>query len=232
MTRRTTWLIDMGDGTWAVCCMACRIALYRGPKAGADRAARQPLLRTRRPPRPPAPTGLTRGPPWAPVGGATPDPSRGRTRRPPPTTTLVKEQLVNSRIRWGQPPAGWGPPPDGPRWSTTAPSPSRPPARSAAGCGRPWRSTGFLVVTGFVLGHDDPAPGLSLRGLCTIALAAAVVVLLTLRRTAGPGPLARALFEYAVVFLLAVLVATTGIDLDQAPAGGTRPAPPATSDPR
>jgi hypothetical protein len=38
--RRTTRLIDMGDGTWAVCCMACRIALYRGPKAGADRAAR------------------------------------------------------------------------------------------------------------------------------------------------------------------------------------------------
>ena len=40
MARRTTWLIDMGDGTWAVCCMACRIALYRGPKAGADRAFR------------------------------------------------------------------------------------------------------------------------------------------------------------------------------------------------
>ena len=40
MARRSTWLIDMGDGTWAVSCMACRIALYRGPKAGADRAAR------------------------------------------------------------------------------------------------------------------------------------------------------------------------------------------------
>ena len=40
MPRRTTWLIDMGDGTWAVCCMACRLALYRGGKAGADRAAR------------------------------------------------------------------------------------------------------------------------------------------------------------------------------------------------
>ena len=39
MPRRTTWRIDMGDGTWSVCCMACRIALYRGPKAGADRAA-------------------------------------------------------------------------------------------------------------------------------------------------------------------------------------------------
>ena len=39
MARRTTWLIDMGDGTWAVSCTACRLALYRGPKAGADRAA-------------------------------------------------------------------------------------------------------------------------------------------------------------------------------------------------
>jgi hypothetical protein len=53
---RTTWLIDMGDGTWAVCCMACRLALYRGPKGGADRAARShvyepvlPLGRRRRP---------------------------------------------------------------------------------------------------------------------------------------------------------------------------------------
>jgi hypothetical protein len=56
MARRTTWLIDMGDGTWAVCCLACRIGLYRGPKAGADRAARGhscepvlPLGRRRRP---------------------------------------------------------------------------------------------------------------------------------------------------------------------------------------
>jgi hypothetical protein len=79
--------------------------------------------------------------------------------------------------------------------------------------------SGFLAVTGFVIGHDDSTPGLSLRGLCTIALAAAVIILLTLRRTAGTGPLARALFEYAVVFLLAVLVATTGIALDQAPTG-------------
>ena len=56
MTRRTTWLIDLGDGTWAVCCMACRVALFRGPKGGADRAARShvyepvlPLGRRRRP---------------------------------------------------------------------------------------------------------------------------------------------------------------------------------------
>ena len=40
MAYRSLWQIDMGDGTWAVCCMACRIALYRGPKAGAGRAFR------------------------------------------------------------------------------------------------------------------------------------------------------------------------------------------------
>jgi hypothetical protein len=33
----TLWQIDMGDGTWSVCCMACRQPLYRGAKAEADR---------------------------------------------------------------------------------------------------------------------------------------------------------------------------------------------------
>jgi hypothetical protein len=70
---------------------------------------------------------------------------------------------------------------------------------------------GFLLVAGFMLAHDDPTPGLSARGLLTIALAAAVVILLTLRRSAGAGSLARTLGEYTVVFLLAVLLATTGI---------------------
>jgi hypothetical protein len=130
----------------------------------------------------------------------------------------VKEQLVNNRIRWSQAPASW----DTPGWAPLVDHGSLP-LQTTRSFGRwlwPTLSVGgFLVVTGFVFGHDDPAPGLSLRGLCTIALAAAVVVLLTLRRTAGPGPLTRALFEYAVVFLLAVLVATTGIDLDQTPAG-------------
>jgi hypothetical protein len=37
MARGSTWQIDMGDGTWAVCCMACRLALYRGTKRTADR---------------------------------------------------------------------------------------------------------------------------------------------------------------------------------------------------
>jgi len=45
VTRRTTWLIDMGDGTWAVCCTACRMALYRGPKTGdTDRPSSRPTL--------------------------------------------------------------------------------------------------------------------------------------------------------------------------------------------
>ena len=88
MARRTTWLIDMGDGTWAVCCMACRIALYRGAKAGADRAP-PPTLRTRPPPRPPPPTaGLTTWPTPGPrCGGATPNPlwtDAPPTADPPP----------------------------------------------------------------------------------------------------------------------------------------------------
>jgi hypothetical protein len=37
MARGSTWQIDMGDGTWAVCCLACRLALYRGDKRTADR---------------------------------------------------------------------------------------------------------------------------------------------------------------------------------------------------
>ena len=43
---------------------------------------------------------------------------------------------------------------------------------------------------------------------------------MTIRRTTGPGPLTRAVFEYAVVFVLAVLVATTGIPVDQPPTTG------------
>jgi hypothetical protein len=38
MPNRMLWLVDMGDGSWAVCCLACRLALYRGPKPHANRA--------------------------------------------------------------------------------------------------------------------------------------------------------------------------------------------------
>jgi hypothetical protein len=128
---------------------------------------------------------------------------------------------VNSRIGWSQPPAGWSPP-QMPGWAPLI-DPGPAPLHAARSVRRwLWPTvavTGFLAVTGFVLGHDDPAPGLSRRSLLTITLAALVVVLLTIRRAAGPGPLTRALVEYAVVFLLAVLLATTGLDVDQPPAG-------------
>ena len=128
---------------------------------------------------------------------------------------------MNARNGWSQLP-GWSPPHQT-GWTPLVDHGPLP-LQTARSVGRwLWPTlavSGFLVVTGFVFGHDDPTPGLSLRGLCTIALAAAVVILLTVRRTAGPGPLARALFEYAVVFLLAVLIATTGIPLDQPPVSG------------
>jgi hypothetical protein len=143
----------------------------------------------------------------------------------------VKEQLVRHRYRtrrlgatapgWDQPP-GWGQPAG---WSPLIDDGPLP-LRAAGSVARWWWPTlaviGFLAVAGFVLGHDDPAPGLSQRGLATIALTAVVVVLLTIRRTAGPGPLARAMGEYALVALLAGLLATTGLHLAQPPAGGTQ----------
>jgi hypothetical protein len=101
--------------------------------------------------------------------------------------------------------------------------------RAATSVARWWWPTlslaGFGAVAGFVLGHDHPGPGrLSTRGLLTIALAALVVFLLTLHRTAGPGALARATAEYIVVALLAALLTLAG-GLDQQPAN---PATPAT----
>ena len=132
---------------------------------------------------------------------------------------------MNSRSGWGQPPTGWGQP-HLPGWAPLADA-GPAPLQAARSIGRwLWPTlalTGFLTVTGFVVGHDDPGPGLSRRGLLTIALAALVVILLTIRRAAGPGPLTRAVFEYTVVFVLAVLIATTGISVDQ-PAGATKQA--------
>ena len=109
----------------------------------------------------------------------------------------------------GAPPPGWTLPPT---WGQPLHDPL--PLHAAGMAGR-WlyptvAAGGFLLVAGFMVAHDDPTPGLSARGLLTIALAAAVVALLTLRRGAGPGSLARTLGEYTVVFLLAVLLATTG----------------------
>jgi hypothetical protein len=57
MAHRNLWLIDMGDGTWAVCCLACRLALYRGPKRTANQVLNrhrcEPVIPLRRRPRPP-----------------------------------------------------------------------------------------------------------------------------------------------------------------------------------
>ena len=124
---------------------------------------------------------------------------------------------MRTRNRWGQAPTAW----DTPGWAPLV-DPSPHSLQTAGSVGRwLWFTLavgGFLTVTGFAFTHDDPTPGLSVRGLVTIALAAAVVVLLSIRRAAGPGPLARAMAEYGVVFLLAALVATTGVSLDQPPA--------------
>jgi hypothetical protein len=111
---------------------------------------------------------------------------------------------------WDQPPS-WGQPP---AWGL--PVADQPlPLRAAGQLGRwLWPTTAvgsFLVLVGYVLAHDPPPhPGLSERGLLTVTLAAVVVLLLTIRHAAGPGPLARTMAEYAVVALLAVLLASAG----------------------
>ena len=112
---------------------------------------------------------------------------------------------------WDQPLPGWNPLIDhGPL-----------PVRMAGPVARWWWPTlavaGFLSVVAYVTSHD---PGPSQRGLLTIALAALVVVLLTIHRTAGPSRLARAAAEYTVVALLAALLALPA-------AGNQQPVTPA-----
>jgi hypothetical protein len=122
---------------------------------------------------------------------------------------------------------GWGPAPGWsqplPGWSPLVDHGSLP-RRVAGSIARWWWPTlalaGFGAVAGFVLGHDHPAADLSTRGLLTIALAAVVVTLLTIHRTAGPGALARAAAEYAVVALLAALLVLAG-GLDQPPSNAS-----------
>jgi hypothetical protein len=118
---------------------------------------------------------------------------------------------------WGQPFPGWSPlVDDGPL-----------PLRAASSVARWWwpilALAGFGTVVGLVLGHDHPASGLSPRGLVTIALAALVVVLLTIHRAAGPGPLTRAVAEYAVVAVLAGLLAADVGGVDQQPSNPAAP---------
>jgi hypothetical protein len=113
-------------------------------------------------------------------------------------------------LGWGHPAPGWGQ--AFPGW-TPLDDPGPLPLRAAGSLARwSWPITavvGFLAVVGYVLAHDR-GPGLSNRGWLTVVLAAVVVATLSVRRTRGIGraPLARALAEYAVVALLAVLLAT------------------------
>jgi hypothetical protein len=115
---------------------------------------------------------------------------------------------MNPRIGWGQPPPGWGQP-HLPGWAPLVDHGPLP-FRAASSVARWWWPTaavsGFVAVVAYVLGRDDPTPGLSHRGLLTVALAGLVVVLLTIHRRYGPGSLARAVLEYTVVALLATLL--------------------------
>jgi hypothetical protein len=118
-----------------------------------------------------------------------------------------------SRIRHPSALPGWGPAPGWgqsfPGWSPLVDDGPLP-LRAASTVARWWwpilALAAFGALAGLVLGHDHPARGLSTRGLVTLALAALVVVLLTLHRAAGPGPLTRAVAEYAVVAVLAGLL--------------------------
>ena len=132
---------------------------------------------------------------------------------------------MRARLGWGQPPTGW-PQPTLPGWAPLM-DPGPFPLQAARSVGRwLWPTLavgGFLAVVAYCSAHDDPARGLSHRGLLTIALAAAVVVLLTIHRRYGPGPLARALAEYTVVVVLAGLLATAGAGASQPAADHATP---------
>ena len=121
---------------------------------------------------------------------------------------------MNPRIRWGQAPTAW----DAPGWAPLV-DPGPRPLQAARSLGRWWwpilTVAGFLAVLTYVVDHDPASPGLSYRGLLTLALAAAVVVLLTLHRRYSPRRLARAVAEYTVVALLAALLAAPAGSLDQ-----------------
>ena len=121
---------------------------------------------------------------------------------------------MNPRIGWGQLPPGW----QAPGWAPLV-DPGPRSLHAARSVGRWWWPIlavgGFLAVVVQVLDHDSSAPALSYRGLLTVALAAVVVVLLSIHRRYGPRPLARAVAEYTVVAVLATLLATIGGAVDQ-----------------
>jgi hypothetical protein len=103
-----------------------------------------------------------------------------------------------------------------------------PPRRLHAGAILRWwwptaTVAGFLVLVAVVGDRDHPAPGLSMRGLVILTLAAAALTILTIRRRFGPWALTRALAEYAVLVLLVALLATPAPpSSEQAPATSPR----------
>ena len=86
---------------------------------------------------------------------------------------------MNPRIGWGQPPPGW----QAPGWAPLV-DPGPRPLQAARSVGRWWWPTltmaGFLAVLAYVVDHDPASPGLSSRGLLTVALAATVALLAAL----------------------------------------------------
>jgi hypothetical protein len=69
-----------------------------------------------------------------------------------------------------------------------------------------------LALVAFVISHDDPRqPGLSDRAWLTLTAAALLLVALGLHHRLGALALLRALTEYAVVALLAVLLTVTAL---------------------
>jgi hypothetical protein len=141
---------------------------------------------------------------------------------------------VRARLGWGQPPTAW-PQPHLPGWAPLI-DPGPRSLHAARSVGRWFWPTlavsGFVAVVAYSFAHDDPAPGLSHRGLLTLGLAAAVVALLTVHRRYGPGPLARALAEYTVVAVLVGLLAAGGGGVDQQPADHPTPAQADQAKPR
>jgi hypothetical protein len=76
-----------------------------------------------------------------------------------------------------------------------------------------WSATvlaAFAAVVAYVLA-SSPGPGVSVRGLVTLALAVIVLAVLTLRRRWGPLAVLRTIAEYAVVAALAGLLVVAGV---------------------
>jgi hypothetical protein len=68
MPNRMLWLVDMGDGTWAVCCLACRLPCTAAPNP--EQSA------------PSTATAVSRSSPSAAAGAADPDRSTPRWAAP------------------------------------------------------------------------------------------------------------------------------------------------------